>query len=84
MNVVRNVVYSATLMGGLVGIAHAQETPADATTYKEKMHQCVTQMKTDHPDMNHEARRKACHKQLGPSPKAAAAPAAAPAAPPKP
>jgi hypothetical protein len=90
MNAMRTVVYSAALMSGLAGITHAQDAPADATGYKAKLHQCVTQMKTDHPEMNHDARRKACRKQLGPSPTASAAtapasaPAAAPAASPKP
>jgi hypothetical protein len=86
MNAVRTVVYSAALLSSMVGIAHAQDTPADPAAYKQKLHQCVTQMKTDHPDMNHEARRKACRKQLGPAPKSptAAAPASTPPAPTKP
>jgi len=86
MNAIRTLVYSAALLSVTVGIAQAQDTPADPAAYKQKMHQCVTQMKTDHPDMNHDARRKACRKELGPSPKAtaAAAPASAPAAAPKP
>lgn len=63
------VVYSTALLGGMVGIAHGQDAPKDPAAYKQQLHQCVTQMKTGHPDMNHAARRKACRKQLGPAPK---------------
>ena len=69
MNAVRMVVCSATLLSGLVTVCHAQDTPADPAACKQKLHAYVTQMKTDHPEMNHDARRKACHKQLGPAPK---------------
>jgi hypothetical protein len=82
MNTARTIVYSFALLGGMVGIAQAQDTPADPADYKQKLHGCVTQMKTDHPDMNHDARRKACRKQLGPAPKSSAA--ATPMAPAKP
>jgi hypothetical protein len=78
MNALRMVVCAATLFSGTVAVCHAQDTPADPAAYKQKLHACVTQMKTDHPDMNHDARRKACHKQLGPAPKSPAAAATAP------
>jgi hypothetical protein len=76
---------SIVVMTGLAGIARADNAPTDPAAYKQQMHDCVTQMKTDHPDLNYKARRKACHKQLGPAPKApAAAPSATPSPPPSP
>lgn len=71
---------SVIAMAGFAGIAQADDTATDVSAYKAKMHDCVTQMKADKPDMNYKARRSACHKQLGPSPKAmpAASPAPAP------
>ena len=68
----RVLVFSVGLTVGFTGIANAADAPSDAASYKQKMHDCATQMKTDHPDMNHDARRKACRKQLGPAPKAPA------------
>jgi hypothetical protein len=73
MKSIRMLVCCVSLIAGSTGIASAADAPTDATSYKQKMHDCATQMKTDHPDMNHDARRKACRKQLGPAPKAAAA-----------
>ncbi len=70
MKSVRVLVCSLGLIAGSTGLASADDAPTDAASYKQKMHDCATQMKTDHPDMNHEARRKACRKQLGPAPKA--------------
>ncbi len=82
MKAMRVLICSVGLMSCFAGIARADDAPADAAAYKAKMHDCVTQMKADHPDMNYKARRKACHKQLGPMPKATpAAPAAAPSTP---
>ena len=86
MKIATKIICSIALLGGTMGIAQAADAPADPSSYKAKLHDCVTQMKTDHPDMNHDARRKACRKQLGPAPKssagaAAAAPAATPATP---
>ena len=75
MKVMRVLICSVGVMSCFAGIARADDA---APTYKQKMHDCVTQMKSDHPDMNYKARRKACHKQLGPSPKAMA-PSTAPA-----
>jgi hypothetical protein len=63
---------SIVVMAGSAGIARADDPITDPAVYKQKMHDCVTQMKTDKPDMNYKARHKACHQQLGPSPKAAA------------
>jgi hypothetical protein len=81
MKAIYMLVCSAGLIASLSGIARADDT-ADAAAYKQKMHDCATQMKTDHPEMNHAARRKACHKQLGPSPKSTTGAAAtAPASP---
>ena len=78
MNALRIVVLTAALVSGTAGIAQAADSP-DVAAYKQKLHDCSTQMKTDHPEMNHSARRKACHKQLGPMPKSsAAAPAPTP------
>jgi len=77
MKTTRMLICCVGVSACLAGIARADDAPGDLSAYKQKMHDCVTQMKTDHPDMNHAARRKACHKQLGPAPKAAAA--AAPA-----
>jgi hypothetical protein len=79
MKVLHTIACTGVLLASLVGVARADDTPTDAAAYKQKLHDCQTQMKTDHPDMNHDARRKACHKQLGPMPKA---PKAAPASPP--
>jgi hypothetical protein len=81
MNLMNTVALTAAFWVGAAGVAQAADSP-DATAYKQKLHDCQTQMKTDHPDMNHDARRKACRKQLGPSPKtpaAASAPAPTPA-----
>jgi hypothetical protein len=72
MKAMRILVCSAGIMAGLTGIARADDASADPAAYKQKMHDCVTQMKSDHPDMNYKARRHACHKQLGPAPKAPA------------
>lgn len=77
MKVLHTVALTAALLAGISGVARADDTPPDAAAYKQKLHDCQTQMKSDHPDMNHEARRKACRKQLGPMPKA---PKPAPAA----
>lgn len=79
MKVLHTVACAAVLLAGIAGIARADDTATDPAVYKQKLHDCQTQMKTDHPDMNHDARRKACRKQLGPMPKA---PKAAPATPP--
>jgi hypothetical protein len=79
MKLLHTLTCTAALLVGIAGIARADDTATDAAVYKQKLHDCQTQMKTDHPDMNHDARRKACHKQLGPMPKA---PKAAPATPP--
>jgi hypothetical protein len=80
MNVLHKIAFTAALFIGIAGVAQAADSP-DVAAYKQKLHDCQTQMKTDHPDMNHDARRKACHKQLGPMPKtSAAAPAATPPA----
>jgi hypothetical protein len=79
MKVLHTVACTAVLLAGIAGIARADDTATDPAVYKQKLHDCQTQMKTDHPDMNHDARRKACRKQLGPMPKA---PKAAPATPP--
>jgi hypothetical protein len=79
MKVLHTVACVGALLAGIAGVARADETPADPAAYKQKLHDCQTQMKTDHPDMNHDARHKACRKQLGPMPKAPkAAPAASP------
>ena len=75
------LVCSMGVIAGFTGIARADDAPTDPAAYKQKMHDCVTQMKTDHPDMNYKARRKACHKQLGPAPKAPTGTAPAPATP---
>jgi hypothetical protein len=69
---------SIVVMAGFAGMARADDPITDPAVYKQKMHDCVTQMKTDKPDMNYKARRKACHQQLGPAPKAA--PSATPSA----
>ena len=79
MKSIRMLVCSVGLIAAFTGVARAADAPTDAADYKQKMHDCATQMKTDHPDMNHDARRKACRKQLGPAPKKAAAATAAPA-----
>jgi hypothetical protein len=78
MKAIRILVCSLGVMAAFTGISRADDVSPDRAAYKQKMHDCVTQMKSDHPDMNYKARRKACHKQLGPAPKA---PASAPAAP---
>lgn len=65
-------VCSVVVAVGFAGIARADDPITDPAVYKQKMHDCVTQAKTDHPDQNYKTRRKACHKQLGPAPKAAA------------
>lgn len=70
MKAMRILVCSIGVMTGFAGIARADDASVDPAAYKQKMHDCVTQMKSDHPDMNYKARRKACHKQLGPAPKA--------------
>jgi hypothetical protein len=77
MKVLHTIACAGALLAGIAGAARADDTPTDPAAYKQKLHDCQTQMKTDHPDMNHEARHKACRKQLGPMPKA---PKAAPAA----
>jgi hypothetical protein len=69
------LVCSVVAMAGFAGIARADDATGDPAAYKQKMHDCVMQMKTDHPDMNYKARRKACHKQLGPAPKGSSTPA---------
>ena len=79
MNATRALIFSVGLIVGATGIARAADEPVDHAAYKQKMHDCATQMKADHPDMNHDARRKACHQQLGAAPKAPGA--ATPAAP---
>jgi hypothetical protein len=79
MKSIRMLICCLSLVAGFTGIASAADAPTDAGSYKQKMHDCATQMKTDHPDMNHDARRKACRKQLGPSPKTPASTTAAPA-----
>lgn len=76
MKAMHSIACVGVLLAGLAGVARADDTPADAAGYKQKLHDCQTQMKTDHPDMNHDARRKACRKQLGPMPKAPKAPPA--------
>jgi hypothetical protein len=81
MKALRVLICSVGVMSCFAGIARADDVPADAAAYKQKMHDCVTQMKTDHADMNYKARRKACHKQLGPMPKAMPAQTTPPAAP---
>jgi hypothetical protein len=82
MKAITTLVCSVGVMAAFTGIVHADDASPDYAAYKQKMHDCVTQMKTDHPDMNYKARRKACHKQLGPAPKKdAAAPAPAPTSP---
>jgi hypothetical protein len=84
MKAIPLLVCSVVAMAGFAGVAHADDPITDPAVYKQKMHDCVTQMKSDHPDMNYKSRRKACHKQLGPAPKATPAPAstAAPTTPP--
>jgi hypothetical protein len=79
MKALRVLIFSMGVAACLTGFARADDAPGDAATYKQKLHDCVTQMKKDHADMNHEARRKSCRKELGPAPKAPA-PASAPAA----
>ena len=72
MKAMRILICSVGVMSCFAGIARADDAPppaGDSAAYKAKMHDCVIQMKTDHPDMNYKARRKACHKQLGPMPK---------------
>ena len=81
MKVMPLLVCSAVVLAGVSGIARADDPITDPAVYKQKMHDCVTQQKADHPDLNYKARRKACHKQLGPAPKATAAPSSAPASP---
>jgi len=77
------LVQSIVVTACLAGLARADDAGGGDASYKQKMHDCVTQMKTDHPDMNYKARHKACHKQLGPSPKSQAAmPSASPKTPP--
>ena len=66
------LVCSLAMTAVFAGIARADDAITDPAVYKQKMHDCVTQMKTDKPDMNYKARRKACHQQLGPAPKAPA------------
>ena len=68
MKAMRMLLCSVGVIAGLSGIARADDA-TDPAAYKQKMHDCTTQMKTDKPDMNHDARRKACRKQLGPAPK---------------
>lgn len=85
MKAIRMLACCVGVIAGLAGIARADDT-ADPATYKQKMHDCATQMKTDKPAMNHEARRKACRQQLGPAPKSkggamSSAPATSPATP---
>ena len=82
MKISHLIACTGVLLAGMAGIARADDAPTDAAAYKQKLHDCQTQMKTDHADMNHDARRKACRKQLGMAPKSMkAAPAAAPASP---
>jgi len=81
MKLLHNIVCATALLAGISGVAQAADSPSDPAAYKQKLHDGQTQMKTDHPDMNHDARRKACRKQLGSMPKA---PTAAPAATPSP
>lgn len=73
MKAIPMLVCSVSVIAGLSGIARAADGATDPAAYKQKMHDCTTQMKTDKPDMNHEARRKACRQQLGPAPKKSAA-----------
>jgi hypothetical protein len=80
MKVLHTIACVGALLAGIAGVARADDTPTDAAAYKQKLHDCQTQMKTDHPDMNHDARHKACRKQLGPMPKAPKATSAAPPA----
>jgi len=78
MKALRSAVFGIALMAAVSAGARADNAPTaptDKTDYKQKLHDCQTQMKTDHPDMNHDARRQACRKQLGPMPKSAPAPA---------
>jgi hypothetical protein len=84
MKAMRILVCSMGVIAGFTGIARADNAPTDPAAYKQKMHDCVTQMKTDHPDMNYKARRKACHSQLGPAPKAPTGTAPAPTTAPTP
>lgn len=81
MKAMSMMVCSIVVMAGSAGIARADDPITDPAVYKQKMHDCVTQAKADHPDQNYKTRRKACHKQLGPSPKAAAASSSTTAAP---
>jgi hypothetical protein len=69
MKAMRMLVSSMGVAAAFMGIARADDAAADPAAYKQKMHDCVTQMKADHPDLNYKARRKACHSQLGPAPK---------------
>ncbi len=78
MKVFHSIACAAALLAGISGLARADDAPADPAAYKQKLHDCQTQMKTDHPDMNHDARRKACRKQLGAMPKDSAATPTAP------
>jgi hypothetical protein len=84
MKAMRMLVCTVGLVGALTGIARADDASMDPAAYKAKMHDCVTQMKSDHPDMNYKARRHACHKQLGPAPKAPAGSPPAATTPPNP
>lgn len=80
MKILQSIACIGALMAGFAGVAGAADAPSDSAAYKQKLHDCQTQMKTDHADMNHDARRKACRKQLGSAPKSTkTAPAAAPA-----
>jgi hypothetical protein len=72
MKALHTVALTAALLLGTAGVTQAADSP-DVAAYKQKLHDCSTQMKTDHPEMNHSARRKACHKQVGPMPKSSAA-----------